>query len=216
MTPGAPAESRPPASPPTPLVYIVDDDVSVRRSMARLLKSHGFAVEPLACAEDFLALNHYATPSCLVLDVRMPGLNGLELQERMAALKLTLPIVFITGHGDVPMSVKAMKAGAVDFLPKPFSSKELLSAVHRAVARHRNETALATEVAGIKRCLSTLTPRELEVLGLVVRGKMNKEIAADLSLSIKTVKVHRGRVMKKMEAASLAELVRMAGAAGLS
>jgi len=202
------------ATPPT--IYVVDDDASVRRSMARLLKTHGFHAETLACAEDFLALGHYASPGCLVLDVRMPGLNGLELQDRMAALGLSLPIVFITGHGDVPMSVKAMKAGAVDFLPKPFSSKELLSAVHRAVARHRNETALATEVAGIKRCLSTLTPRELEVLGLVVRGKMNKEIAADLSLSIKTVKVHRGRVMKKMEAVSLAELVRMAGTVGIS
>ncbi len=211
MTPGAPAESQRPASPPTAMVYVVDDDVSVRRSMARLLKSHGFAVEPLACAEDFLALSHYATPSCLVLDVRMPGLNGLELQEKMAALKLTLPIVFITGHSDVPMSVKAMKAGAVDFLPKPFSPKELLSAVRLAIARNKTEAALAAEAAEVARRLSTLTPRELDVLRMVVDGKMNKEIAADLDLSIKTVKVHRGRVMKKMGAASLADLVRMAG-----
>jgi FixJ family two-component response regulator len=215
MTPAAPNVSVQPTILPTPKVYVVDDDASVRRSMARLLKSHGFSVEPLTCAEDFLALGQYASPSCLVLDVRMPGLNGLELQERMATLSLTLPIVFITGHGNVPMSVKAMKAGAVDFLPKPFSAKELLSAVRLAIAKNKNEAALAAEAAEIKRRLGTLTPRELEVLRLVVRGKMNKEIAADLDLSIKTVKVHRGRVMKKMEAVSLAELVRMAGTVGV-
>ena len=210
MTKPSPTTSAPPT------VYVVDDDVSVRRSMARLLKSHGFSAETLACAEDFLALGHYASPSCLVLDVRMPGLNGLELQDRMAALSLTLPIVFITGHGDVPTSVKAMKAGAVDFLPKPFSSKELLSAVHLAIAKNKTEATLAAEASELRQRLSTLTPRELEVLGLVVKGKMNKEIAADLDLSIKTVKVHRGRVMKKMEAASLADLVRMAGSVGIS
>jgi FixJ family two-component response regulator len=215
MTPAAPNVSAQPTASPTPKVYVVDDDASVRRSTARLLKSHGFSVEPLTCAEDFLALGHYASPSCLVLDVRMPGLNGLELQERMATLNLTLPIVFITGHGDVPMSVKAMKAGAVDFLPKPYSAKELLSAIRLAIAKNKTEAALAAEAAEIKRHLETLTPRELEVLRLVVRGKMNKEIAADLDLSIKTVKVHRGRVMKKMEALSLAELVRMAGTAGV-
>ena len=199
-----------------PTVYVVDDDASVRRSMARLLKTHGFQAETLASAEDFLALGRYASPGCLVLDVRMPGLNGLELQDRMAALGLSLPIVFITGHADVPMSVKAMKAGAVDFLPKPFSSKQLLSAVRLAIAKNKSEAVLAAQTASIRLRLSTLTPRELEVLGLVVRGKMNKEIAADLSLSIKTVKVHRGRVMKKMEAVSLAELVRMAGTVGIS
>ena len=215
MTPGARTDGRRPGTSGAPTVYVVDDDVSVRRSMARLLKSHGFCAETLACAEDFLALGRYASPGCLVLDVRMPGLNGLELQERMAALNLALPIVFITGHGDVPMSVKAMKAGAVDFLPKPFNSKELLSAIRLAIARNKTEAALGAEAAEVRRRLSTLTPRELEVLGLVVKGKMNKVIAADLDLSIKTVKVHRGRAMKKMRAVSLAELVHMAGTAGI-
>ncbi|MBN1504670.1 MAG: response regulator transcription factor [Candidatus Eisenbacteria bacterium] len=199
-----------------PTVYVVDDDPSVRRSMARLLKTHGFSAEIFACAEEFLALGHYASPSCLVLDVRMPGLNGLQLQEKMAALNLSLPVVFITGHGDVPMSVKAMKAGAVDFLPKPFSPKDLLSSIRFAIEKNQSDSALAAGTAAVKQRLNTLTPRELEVLRLVVKGKMNKEIADDLKLSIKTVKVHRGRVMRKMEAASLAELVRMAGAVGLS
>ena len=216
MKPATPSGNARPSTSPTPTVYVVDDDVSVRRSMTRLLKSHGFSVEPLTCAEDFLALDHYASPGCLVLDVRMPGLDGLELQERMTALKLTLPVVFITGHGDVPMSVKAMKAGAVDFLPKPFSAKELLSAVRHAIAKNKAEAALAAGAEEIVRRLGTLTPREREVLRLVVRGKMNKEIASDLHLSIKTVKVHRGRVMKKMEATSLAELVRAAGKVGIS
>jgi FixJ family two-component response regulator len=195
---------------------VVDDDVSVRRSMARLLNSHGFSAETHACAEDFLALGQYSDPSCLVLDVLMPGINGLELQERMAALNLAIPIVFITGHGDIPTSVKAMKAGAVDFLAKPFSSGELLSAVRSAIAKSRRERELHSTRSEIKRRMSTLTPREAEVFRLVVIGMMNKEIASELGVSIKTVKVHRGRVMKKMEAGSVAELVRMAGTAGIT
>ncbi len=198
-----------------PLVYVVDDDASVRKSLGRLLKSHGFQCEAFANANAFLSFPHTAHPACLVLDLLLPGLNGLALQEEMQARKMTLPIIFITGHGDIPTSVKAMKAGAVDFLPKPFSDRDLLDAITLALAKGTEENKRRHEGAKIEQLIKTLTPRELDVMRLVIKGMLNKQIAADLGISIKTVKVHRGRVMQKMQVNSLAELVRLAEKAGI-
>ena len=193
---------------PPPVIFVVDDDPSVRRSLARLLQSAGFLVETFPSAEDFLRCKPPESPSCLILDIRMPGLNGLELQEKMTAAGNLIPIVFITGHGTVPMSVKAMKAGALDFLQKPFDDRELLDAIQKALDRERQLREKKEEIRTIQRRVALLTPREREVFGLVVMGKMNKEIAYQLGVSEKTVKVHRARVMSKMEAQSLANLVR--------
>ena len=196
-------------------MFVVDDDASVRRALARLLHSAGYQTETFASAEGFLAQSRFDAPGCIILDVRMPGLNGLELQQALAAADRQLPIVFITGHGDVPMSVRAMKAGAEDFLPKPFDDEELLKAVARALNKSQREQNERTEVAEIRRRLSSLTPREREVLCHVVAGQLNKQIAADLSIAEKTIKVHRGRVMEKMGASSLAGLVAMTGRIGI-
>jgi len=196
-------------------VFVVDDDASVRGALARLLHSAGYQTETFASAEGFLAQSRFDAPGCILLDVRMPGLNGLELQQALAAANRQLPIVFITGHGDVPMSVRAMKAGAEDFLPKPFDDEELLKAVARALNKSQREQNERTEVAEIRRRLSSLTPREREVLCHVVAGQLNKQIAADLSIAEKTIKVHRGRVMEKMGASSLAGLVAMTGRIGI-
>ncbi len=198
-----------------PTVFVVDDDASVRGALARLLHSAGYQTETFASAEGFLAQSRFDAPGCILLDVRMPGLNGLELQQALAAANRQLPIVFITGHGDVPMSVRAMKAGAEDFLPKPFDDEELLKAVARALNKSQREQNERTEVAEIRRRLSSLTPREREVLCHVVAGQLNKQIAADLSIAEKTIKVHRGRVMEKMGASSLAGLVAMTGRIGI-
>jgi FixJ family two-component response regulator len=198
-----------------PTVFVVDDDASVRGALARLLHSAGYQTETFASAEGFLAQSRFDAPGCILLDVRMPGLNGLELQQALAAANRQLPIVFITGHGDVPMSVRAMKAGAEDFLPKPFDDGELLKAVARALNKSQREQNERTEVAEIRRRLSSLTPREREVLCHVVAGQLNKQIAADLSIAEKTIKVHRGRVMEKMGASSLAGLVAMTGRIGI-
>jgi RNA polymerase sigma factor (sigma-70 family) len=198
-----------------PLVYVVDDDASVRKSLGRLLKSHGFQCEVFATADDFLSFKHVTHPACLVLDLRLPGLNGLALQEEMQARKMTIPIIFISGHGDIPTGVKAMKAGAVDFLPKPFSDRDLLDAVTLAIAKGTEENKRRSEGAKIEQYLKALTPRELDVMKLVIKGMLNKQIAAELGISIKTVKVHRGRVMQKMQAKSVAELVRLAEKAGI-
>jgi FixJ family two-component response regulator len=198
-----------------PTVFVVDDDASVRGAVARLLHSAGYQTETFASAEGFLAQSRFDAPGCILLDVRMPGLNGLELQQALAAADRQLPIVFITGHGDVPMSVRAMKAGAEDFLPKPFDDEELLKAVARALNKSQREQNERTEVAEIRRRLSSLTPREREVLCHVVAGQLNKQIAADLSIAEKTIKVHRGRVMEKMGASSLAGLVAMTGRIGI-
>jgi FixJ family two-component response regulator len=198
-----------------PTVFVVDDDASVRGALARLLHSAGYQTETFASAEGFLAQSRFDAPACILLDVRMPGLNGLELQQALAAADRQLPIVFITGHGDVPMSVRAMKAGAEDFLPKPFDDEELLKAVAQALNKSQREQNERTEVVEIRKRLSSLTPREREVLCHVVAGQLNKQIASDLRIAEKTIKVHRARVMEKMGASSLAGLVAMTARIGI-
>jgi FixJ family two-component response regulator len=197
------------------VVFVVDDDASVRRSLARLLRSAGFEVETFASAEDFLSAPHPECPSCLVLDLRMPGIGGLDLQHQLAEAGLAATVVFLTGHGTVPVSVQAMKAGAVDFIQKPFDGPDLLAAVGRAVDRHRQMGAARGEREQVQSRFEVLTPRERQVLALVVAGLPNKLVAGRLGITEKTVKVHRGRVMAKMNAASLADLVRMGEKVGV-
>ena len=193
-----------------PLVFLVDDDASVRKSLARLVKTAGYEAELFASVRDFLARAPYDGPCCLVLDVRMPGLTGLDLQEALRVAGQRLSIVFITGHRDVPVSVKAMKAGAVDFLTKPVDAGTLLEAIRQAVARTLTDRRRQARVTEIRGRIATLTPREAAVFALVVTGMLNKQIGAELGIAEKTVKVHRARVMEKMQAGSLAELVRLA------
>lgn len=197
------------------LVSVVDDDPSVRRSIARLVKGAGYRVEAYASANEYLARPPEEGPACLLLDVRMPGLTGLDLQETLAIAAHSTSIVFITGYRDVRASVKAMKAGAVDFLTKPVDDEELLGAIERAVARASAARLEEDRVTEIRERIKTLTPREAEVFALVVTGMLNKQIAFDLRVSEKMVKVHRGRVMEKMRAGSLAELVRLADEGGV-
>jgi FixJ family two-component response regulator len=193
-----------------PTVFIVDDDESVSRALKRLLVSAGYRVEVFPSADAFLNNSGNRENACLVLDVQMPGLNGLELQTRLTDAGIEIPIVFITGHGDIPMSVRAMKAGAINFLQKPFDDEDLLNSVREAIARAVREGEERFESADIEGRFEILTPREREVFSLVVTGRLNKQIAYDLRISEKTVKVHRARVMEKMKAGSLAELVRLA------
>ena len=193
-----------------PIVYVIDDDEAVRLAVKDLLESVGMRAETFASGRDFLQAPRPDTPSCLVLDIRLPGESGLEFQRSLQAARVEIPIIFITGHGDIPMTVQAMKAGAVDFLAKPFRDQELLDAVHKAVDQDR---ACRDAQAGMRELRSRyeeLTPREREVMHLVVQGLLNKQIAAELGTSETTVKIHRGQVMRKMEAASLPDLVRMA------
>ena len=197
------------------LVSVVDDDPSVRRSLARLVKGAGYRVEAYASAHEFLARPPEEGPACLLLDVRMPGLTGLDLQETLAIAAHSTSIIFITGYRDVRASVKAMKAGAVDFLTKPVDDQELLGAIERAVARAGAARLEEDRITEIRERIKTLTPREAEVFALVVTGMLNKQIASDLKVSEKMVKVHRGRVMEKMRARSLAELVRLADEGGV-
>ncbi len=192
------------------IVFVIDDDLSVRKALTRLFKHEGLQVETFATAGEFLSQPLPDSPACLILDVRMPGLNGLELQTRLAKLHVFLPIIFITGHGDIPMTVRAMKAGAADFLPKPFDPKQLLAIVRKAIARHRKIRLADGDLIEVRRRFQSLSPRERQVMGLVVRGLINKHSASKLGVTEKTVKVHRARVMRKMRAQSLADLVRMA------
>ena len=197
------------------LVYVVDDDRDVRQALARLLRSAGLTVEAFGSAEAFLSQRLEDRPSCLVLDVRLPGPSGLDLQATLEQQQLGIPIVFVTGHGDVPMSVRAMKAGAVDFLEKPFDDDELLQAVERALELSREHGAERAARAMLQGRFAALTARERQVLGLVVQGLLNKQIADRLGAAEKTIKVHRGRVMEKMQANSVADLVRMTQTLGL-
>lgn len=199
-----------------PLILVVDDDPSVRKSLTRLLASADYAVEAFASAREFLARAPHEGPCCLVLDVRMPGLTGIELQEMLAATGRRMSIVFVTGHADVPMSVKAMKAGAVDLLTKPVDVDVLIAAIRRAVTKDGRERAGETRRAEIRQRVDTLTAREVEVFARVVTGMLNKQIGSVLGIGEKTVKVHRARVMEKMQAGSVAELVRLADAAGVT
>lgn len=197
------------------IAYVIDDDEDVRRALARLLRSSGLTVVTFPSAQAFLAHRLVDRPSCLVLDVRLPGASGLDLQAALEQAQLEIPIVFITGHADVPMSVRAMKAGAVDFLEKPFDDTALLEAIHQALDRGRERRAKRAARAVVQERLATLTPRERQVLELVVTGLLNKQIADTLGAAEKTIKVHRGRVMEKMQANSVADLVRMTQMIGL-
>jgi FixJ family two-component response regulator len=198
----------------TPIVYVVDDDVSVRESLELLIKNAGWQPEIFASAQDFLSRPRVAVPSCLVLDVALPGLNGLELQQQLAD-RTDMPIIFITGYGDVPMTVRAMKAGAVEFLTKPFRDDVLLNAIRGAIERSRAALRLDSEMRTLRNCYESLTPREREVMALVVSGLLNKQVGGELGISEITVKAHRGQVMRKMQADSLPDLVTMAARLGL-
>jgi FixJ family two-component response regulator len=194
-----------------PVVYVVDDEPAVRISLKRLLRSIGMEARTYASAQEFLHSERPDAPACLVLDVRLPGLSGLDLQQELAAANIDLPIIFVTGHGDIPMSVRAMKAGAVEFLTKPFREQDLLEAIQRGIERNRITRQQSAELRTLQRCYALLTPREREVFPRVTSGLLNKQIAAEMGTSEKTIKVHRGQVMQKMKAESLAHLIQMAG-----
>jgi len=198
------------APPPKPTVFIVDDDTAVRDALKFLMRSVGRPVETFGSATEFLDAYRDDRPGCLVLDIRLPGMSGLELQEKLIERRAIVPIIFITGHGDVPMAVEAMQAGALDFLQKPFRDQDLLDRINQALEKDAANRQALKELNAIRERLASLTAREREVMNLVVHGKANKVIAGDLKLSQRTVEIHRARVMEKMEARSLADLVKMA------
>jgi FixJ family two-component response regulator len=197
------------------LVFIVDDDASMRESLKNLIRSVGLQVEAFTSAQEFLRSEHPNVPGCLVLDVRLKGLSGLDLQKRIAEADMEIPIIFISGHGDIPMTVQAMKAGAVEFLTKPLRDQDLLDAIQHALERDRKAREQREEIQKLRRRFESLTQREREVMGLVVTGLLNKQIAAELGTSETTIKIHRHQVMEKMAANSLAELVRMSDRLGI-
>ncbi|MGH9356595.1 MAG: response regulator transcription factor [Terriglobia bacterium] len=211
-----PSQSKPSPKSATPIVFVVDDDISVRESLELLIRSAGWQPETFASAQEFLARPRVLVPSCLVLDVSLPGLNGLELQKRVAVERTDMPIIFITGYGDVPMTVQAMKAGAVEFLTKPFGDGVLLSAIGHAIERSYIALGREAEMQVLRDGYASLTPREREVMALVVSGLLNKQVGGELSISEITVKAHRGQVMQKMKANSLADLVNMAASLRLA
>jgi FixJ family two-component response regulator len=199
-----------------PVVFVIDDDPSVRNGLDSLLRSVALNVQLFASTEDFLRATRPDAPACIVLDVRLPGQGGLEFQRELGRLNIQLPIIFITAHGDIPMTVQAMKGGAIEFLAKPFRDQELLDAIRLGIERDRARRSDAAASAGLRENFNSLTSREREIMALVVTGRLNKQIAADLSVSEITVKVHRGQLMRKMQASSLADLVRMADRLGIS
>jgi len=199
-----------------PVVIVVDDDPSIRKAIDRLLRSVGLRVELFESAQEFLQSNRRDAPSCIVLDVRLPGQSGLNLQRDLAAAHMHVPVIFITGHGDIPMSVRAMKAGAVEFLTKPFHDQDLLDAIEAALERDRVRRADEKLIGELRERFATLTERERQVMQLVVAGRLNKQIAAELGISEMTAKIHRGQVFRKMQAASLPDLVRMADKPGIT
>ena len=198
-----------------PVVFLVDDDVSVRQSITNLLRSVGLTVHAFASAQEFLSGQRPDAPGCLILDVRLPGVSGLDLQQELMDANIEIPIVFITGYGDIPMSVKAMKAGAAEFLTKPFRDQDLLDAIQQAIERDRSVRLKRAELDEVRSRYQLMTPREQEVMRLVARGLLNKQIAGELGLTEATVKMHRGRVMEKMKAETVADLVRMAEKLGI-
>ena len=200
---------------PTALVFLIDDDASVRKAVSRLLRSAGYKCETFASATDFLTREPHEGPTCLIVDVRMPGLNGMELQEVLIQSRREEQLVFITGHGDISMCSQAMKAGAVDFLPKPFAHDQLLECVARALRRSSEQRQRSVEQSVARRLLDSLTPRECEVMRMVIAGMLNTQIAGNLDIAEKTVKVHRGRVMHKLGVTSVAQLVRLGQRAGM-